>query len=408
MTLSPPDIAAIRSRFPSLAQDFAFFENAGGSQLPGVVIDAMTQFMRSDYVNIGGMYPASERATKVAREAHSFLNLMFNGVGLGHVAMGPSSTALLYMLANCIGETLSPGDEVIVSVANHECNVGPWVRLASRGVVVKWWGVHPTSGLSSIEELEALVTERTKVVAFPRTSNLLGDIVDVQAVSRAAHRVGAIVVADVVASASHEAMDVRAWECDFCVFSNYKVYGPHAAAMFGTTEAWAKLSGPNHFFIKPSGSAAKFELGCISYEACAGILALADYLRFLVGEPNAATNRALIEGGFGRMSELEKPLKTRLMTYLASRDDIKIWGSAEPEADRHPTISFVHKTKDSSELCRMICDRGFGIKSGHMYAYRLCESLGISTDTGVVRISAVHTNSMDEIERLIAVLDEVL
>lgn len=408
MTLTSPDVAAIRQQFPSLAQDFIFLENAGGSQVPIQVIEAMNSFLRTDYVQTGSPYPASQRTTQLAKDAHAFTNLMFNGEGLGYVAMGPSTTSLVYMLANCFSEVLQPGDEVIVSVANHESNAGPWYRLASRGVTVKWWGVDPHTGLSSISALEELVTERTKIVAFPRTCNLLGDIVDVKAVTEIAHRVGAKVVVDVVASASHEPINVRDWGCDFAVFSNYKIYGPHAAAMFGTYDAWGQLNGPNHFFVSTTGSAAKFELGCLSYEACAGILGLADYLKFLIGAPDHPTDRSLIEKSFGRMSELERPLRQRLVSYLANRDDLRLIGGTDPNVDRHPTISFVHKTKDSGDLCRSICDRGFGIKSGHMYAYRLCEAIGIAPDPGVVRISAVHTNSTEEIESLIECLEDVL
>ncbi len=408
MTLSHPSIAEIRAQFPGLRSDFAFLENAGGAHMPRQSLDRMREFVTTDYVQTGSPYPASQRTTQLAKDAHQFLNLLFNGDGIGHVAIGPSTTALIYMLANCMTPDLKPGDEVIISVANHESNIGPWARLERLGVKVVWWPVDPVTGLSDLTVLQGHINERTKVVAFSRTSNLIGDQIDVKRVTELAHRVGAVVVADVVAAASHEAMDVRVWGCDFAVLSNYKVYGPHTAAMFGRTEAWAKLDGPNHFFISPDGSAARFELGCLSYEGLAAIMGLGDYLKFLTGDPDAPVTRELISGAFRIMSELERPIRERFVTFLNERYDLRVIGQTDPTEDRHPTFSFVHSTKSSAEICQAVCDRGFGIKSGHMYAYRLCEALGIPTHDGVVRVSAVHYNSMDEIERLITVLQEVL
>lgn len=404
MTL--PSVSEIRAQFPALAQDFAFLENAGGSHLPLQVLEPMAQFARTDYVQTGSPYPASERTTQMLKDAHTYVNRLFNGEGIGHVAMGQSATALLYMLANCLSETMVPGDEVIVSVANHESNAGPWARLAKKGITVKWWGVDPQTGLSSIDDLRGLITDRTRVVAFPRTSNLVGDIQDVRAITEAAHSVGAVVVADAVASASHEPLDVRAWGCDFCAVSHYKIYGPHVGSMFGRTEAWARLDGPNHYFISAEGSASRFELGCQSYEGLTGILGLADYLGFILGEP-ANASRDQIERGFARMTELESDPKRTLLAYLSSHPDLRVLGTIDG-APRHPTFSFGHAHRDSAEIAQALCDRGFGVKSGHMYAYRLCEALGIEPSSGVVRISAVHYNSHQEIEALIATLDEVL
>lgn len=406
MIAAPPDVDAIRAAFPALRPDFAHLENAGGSQLPGVVIDAVARFMRESYVQTGGLYPDSVRATETAAEAHRIANLLMNGEGIGHVAMGQSTTALLHMLAGCWAARLVPGDEIVVSVANHESHIGPWVRLEKMGIRIVWWGVDPESGLSDPDELAQLLSPKTRLVAFPRTSNLVGDVQDVRRIADLAHSTGARVVVDAVASASHEPLDVAAWNADFCVVSHYKIYGPHMASLFGTVEAWAELDGPNHFFL-PDKGAYKFELGCLSYEGCAALVALPDYLRFLIGEPRALLGRELFERGFRRMSELELPLKHALIGGLRQFRDVRVLGETDPSL-RHPTVSFIHPRHDSTELCRRICEAGYGIKSGHMYAYRLCEALGIAPDPGVVRVSAVHTNTVREIEGFLQTIDDLL
>jgi len=396
----------IRAKFPALAGGFAFLENAGGSQVPDCVINAMTDFMRSSYVQTGAGYAASDRATEVATEAHRVVSLLFNGEGLGYPVLGPSTTALLFMLGTCIGRTLQPGDEVIVSVANHESNIAPWVRLAEKGVSIKWWGVDPETGTSNVSDLAQLITDRTRLIAFAMTSNLVGDIIDPAAVAQLARSVGAAVVVDCVAAASHQALDVAAWGVDFAVLSTYKVYGPHMAGLWGRREAWERLDGPNHFFISAGGSA-KFELGCLSYEGCAGIVALAEYLGFLA-EESGPLSRPVVESAFATMKAFENPVTDRLLSYFATRNDIRVIGERSRPELRHPTISFVHKTKSSPDIVRDVHRHPIGIRHGHMYAYRLCDALGVPTETGVVRISAVHTNTVDEIDRLARVLDEAL
>ncbi len=392
----------VRAQFPALKSGFGFFENAGGSQVPQCVIDAMTRFMQESYVQFGSSYEHSARCSKVARDARAFYNVLFNGGGLGDAAIGPSTTALTHMLAGCFRRALRPGDEVVVSVANHEANATPWAMLEREGMVVKFWGVDPKTGASSLDELQSLLSERTKIVAFPVTSNLLGDTMPVRQIADMAHRAGARVVVDAVAYASHQAMDVQAWDADFCVFSNYKVYGPHIAGMWGKREAWLELEGPNHVFIPRDQIPTKFELGCVSYEALAGVLALGEYLRFLAG--SSEVNRETVVNGFAQMKRLEEPVTRILLEFLNSREDVRLVGPTEFSSDRHPTISFAHQSKPSHEISAKVNERDFGIRHGHMYSLRLCEALGVAGDPGLVRVSAVHYNTPEEAHRLVQTL----
>jgi cysteine desulfurase family protein (TIGR01976 family) len=403
--ISPEQRRRIRSEFPALAGDTVFLENAGGSQVPATVADRVRDYMLTSYVQVGAGYPLSEAATRVVDDAHELVRLLLNGSD-GEVILGPSTSQLLRMLAGCYSKVLAPGDEIVVAEIGHEANVGPWKWLQRFGVELKWWRMDPATCESSLETLAELLSERTAIVAFPHVSNLLGGILDVEAITCLAHGAGARVVVDGVAYAPHRAMDVAAWDVDFYAYSTYKVYGPHMAALWASRDALAGLEGPNHFFIPAHEAPYKFELGGVCHEGCAGILGLGDYLAMLADlDDPAALDRAAAERAFEVMTACELPLQARLADWLLGRDDLRIIGPATGGPERVGTVSFVHHRKSSREITEVVDRSGIAIRHGHMYAYHLCEALGLDPDDGVVRVSLVHYNSAEEIERLIEVLD---
>ncbi len=426
-----PSITEIRAQFPALASSTIFLDNAGGSQLPRVVIDAMARYLAHDYAQLGGDYPESLRARATVQGAHTFLKTFVNsagpensGTGVGEVALAASTSILCHILAGCYADALAARggrNEIIVSTAGHESDVGPWMRLERRGFRIIPWHINPATMQMDLDALRAMLGPRTRLVAFPHVSNLLGEIVDVQSIARLAHAAGARVLVDGVAFAPHRAIDVRALECDFYVYSTYKVYGPHMAAMFGTHDAWAELTGPNHFFIDPSEVPYKFELGGVNHEGCAGILALGDYLRFLAGTPSAipsdpsqpsstpqTLDRSIVVDAFARMTALELPLQRRLIEFLRSRPGVRLIGPAHGEESRVSTISFTHARRSSREIALAANARGLALRYGHFYSLRLAEQLGLHPADGVVRASLVHYNTPGEVEQLIAFLDREL
>jgi cysteine desulfurase family protein (TIGR01976 family) len=398
----------IREQFPALAGETVYLENAGGSQVPAVVADRIRDYMLNSYVQVGAGYPLSQRATGVIDEAHDFVKLMMNGKD-GHVILGPSTSALLLMLAGCYAQILDEGAEIVVAQTGHEANVGPWKKLASLGLELRWWEMDKHSFQCPLSDLENLLSDRTALVAFPHVSNLLGEIVDIEAITKLVHEAGARVVVDGVAYAPHRAIDVSAWNVDWYAYSTYKVYGPHMAALWGREDALAELSGPNHFFVPEDEVPYKFEMGGPNHEGCAGISGLRDYLAFLVDlEEPTDLDRPAIENAFDIMTACELPLQARLIEYLRSRDDVRIVGPSDDGPSRVGTISFVHQSKTSAEITAAVDRSGIGIRHGHMYAYHLCEASGLEPEDGVVRTSLVHYNTMEEIERLIEVFEEVL
>lgn len=413
---NPPGPDDIRAQFPALAGPTIFLDNAGGSQLPSCVIDAIHRYLQESYAQLGGDYEPSRCAARTVQRAHDLANLFLNGTGLGHVVLGPSTTALCHLLAGAYADAhrarASARNEIVVATAGHEANIGPWMRLAARGFTVRPWPTQrDASGRwrPSLDTLRALLSERTRLVAMPHVSNILGEVWDVRAACDLARAAGARTIIDGVAYAPHHPPDVSAIGCDWYVYSTYKVFGPHMAALFGTREAFAELTGPNHYFIPDDAVPYKFELGGVNHEACAGLSALWEYCCFLArADPNADPARPVIERAFEVVAARELGLQARLLSYLNARDDLCIAGPASPDSSRVCTVSFTHESRAAGPVAREANAQGLGLRYGHFYSLRLIEELGLDPVDGVLRISLLHYNSDEDVARACEFLDHAL
>ncbi len=423
-----PTIQEIRSRFPALGRDTVYLDNAGGSQLPDLVIDAVREFLTTSFVSTGAAYPASVRSTETIRRAHEVVKYYLNaagpdggrvGQGIGEVILGSSSTALCYTLASAFADakaagTLGSRNEIIIGTFGHEANVGPWMKLANRGFIVKEWPVEidadgtPRPLLSTLKKL---LSSSTLLVAFPQVSNILGEIYDPKEITRICHEAGAQALVDGVAYAPHHAPDVAAFGCDWYVYSTYKVFGPHMAALFGRREVLEKLTGPNHYFIPRTNMPAKWEVGGCSSEGCSMINALWPYVCFMADTPQATTlplDSSIFKRAFGTMAKLEDTLMRRIVSFLSSHSSVEIIGPIAVDERRVCIASFTSKTRPSSEIAKAMNAQGFGIRSGSFYSPRLCEQLKIDPVEGVVRISLAHYNSIEEVDATLAALEKLI
>ena len=407
------DLDFVRSRFPALAGDWTFFDNAGGSQTLEPVTRRIVEYLHGSDVQHGASYAVSRLAEERVAAGVAAVAGYMGAPSPGSVIMGPSSSMLLRLLSESLRATLRPGDEIIVTNCDHEANIGPWRELAEHGATVKTWRIDPDSLALQAEDLEKLLTERTRLVAFTHCSNLLGGIHPVRQFADIIHAAGALVCVDGVAYAPHRSIDVEALDVDLYVFSGYKAYGPHVAAMYGRGELLRELPGTNHFFIDEGDVPYKFQPGGPNYELSYGMLGLADYL----GDFAEVHGRQELVGSVPESASFateliaahEEELAGRLLDFLETKSRVRVVGhSTADRALRVPTISFVHEGMRSNAIVEAVDPHKIGIRHGDFYARRLVEDLGLAEKGGVVRVSMVHYNTLSEVDRLIAALDPLL
>jgi len=403
------DGAFVRARFPALEQ-CAFLENAGGTRVPYSVIERVRAYMTETQVQPGADFAPSALAAERIARAHAQMAEMINAAP-EELMVGISTTMNVYLLAQALRPLLAPGDEVVVTDLDHEANNGAWRRLAEHGVVVREWRVARASAALDPADLEALLGACTRLVCFTACSNITGALHDVAAICAQAHAAGALACVDAVALAAHRALDVRALDCDFLLLSPYKLYGPHLGLLYGRREHLLAARGQNHYFFGEDEIPIKLNPGGPNHELTAGLSGIVDYFDALHGHHFPGSSAGL-RRRFAECFELfaahEERLAAPLVEFLRERPGVRIIGPESADRGvRVPTFSFVSERRAAAEVAAHCARRGVGIRSGDFYARRLIDALGLG-EQGVIRASMVHYNSAEEVERLIAALDEVL
>jgi cysteine desulfurase family protein (TIGR01976 family) len=405
------DLDFVRSHFPPLAGDWAFFENAGGTLVPRAVIERVSAYMTETQVQPGAPYAASALAAERIAESHRLMAEMINAEP-DEVAIGPSTTANVYVLAQALRPWFEPGDELIVTNLDHEANNGAWRRLEEFGVTVREWRVDGDSADLEIEALEVLLSERTRLVCFTHCSNITGSINDVARIVARVHEAGALACVDAVAYAPHRRLDVKALDVDFYLCSLYKIYGPHLALLYGKREHLRRARGQNHFFFAEDDIPQKLMPGGYNHELTAALSGITEYLDALhhhhFESPRNALHERLGEV-YGLIAAHEERLARGFLEFLDSKPQVRLVGRREADRERRvPTFSMVVEGRDSGELPPLLAAHKVAIDNGDFYAARLIRDLGLKEQGGVVRASMVHYNSEADLERLIRHLDQVL
>ncbi len=404
------DLGLVRSHFPALQGDWIFMDNAGGSQTLRGVTDRITEYLLTSDVQHGASYAVSQQAGRRVALATEAMATLVNAPHPQEIVMGPSATALFRTLSLCISRLWQPSDEVIVTNTDHEANVSPWTDLERMGFRVKTWRVNPETLRLDLEDLGQLMTEKTRLVAVTHTSNVLGTLNPIRQLADYVHERGALIAVDGVAHAPHRLVDVQALDVDFYVFSFYKVYGPHYALMYGRRDLLVEMPGLNHYFIDGEQVPYKFQPGNVNFELAYGVAGIADYLSEVARAHVHGSQLPLREEmdvAFDLFTQHEEKLAQRLLDYLNQRPKVRVIG--ERSADRHqrvPTISFVVEGLDSQALVERIDPYQIGIRFGDFYAKKLIHDLGLDAHNGVVRVSLVHYNTLEEVDRLIQAFEE--
>ncbi|WYZ42972.1 hypothetical protein EsH8_VI_000671 [Colletotrichum jinshuiense] len=395
------DIAAVRAKFPALAQDQVFFDNAGGSQTLETVIDTIRSYLSQTNVQLGASYEVGQRATLSYSKGYE-AGAKYINASPDEIVFGASTTQLFRNISHTL--SFNKGDEIIVSSVDHEANIASWVDLAARqDLELKWWkSTDATNPKLTVDNLRPLLSEKTRLVTLTHASNILGTIHDVASIATVVHKETpqGLVCVDGVAYAPHRPVDVKALGVDFYAFSWYKVYGPHTAMLYasrGVQDGHMRSLG--HFFNPHESLEGKLGLAGGSYELVSAIPRVLEYL----GTPDSEKWKGKIEQ--------ERLLQSTLLEYLNGRGDVTVYGETDAGTEcRVPTISFRVKGWGAKELVTAVeKESNFGFRWGHFYSYRLVkETLGLDPADGIVRVSMVHYNSFDEITGFVAALDMAL
>jgi len=407
----PLDLDFVRAQFPAFSSpvlsSHAFFENAGGSYPCLQVVDRLTRFYHDRKVQPYGPYPGAQAGGAEMDEARDRLAAMM-GVGREEVSFGPSTSANTYVLAQAVRTWLAGTDgAVVVTDQDHEANSGVWRRLAEAGIEVREWQIDRGTGSLDPEGLAALLADgKVRLVCFPHCSNVIAEINDVAAICAMAKAAGARTVVDGVSYAPHGFPDVAALGCDVYLFSAYKTYGPHQGIMVLREAFGFELPGQAHFFNHGTLYKRHTPAGPdhAQIAACAG---MADYIDALAARHGVTGDAAARNRGVhDLMRAQEEAVIQPLLDFLGARNDLRLLGPREA-ARRAPTVA-VELDRAAEPVSEELGRNGIACWAGDFYAVRPLQALGIDLEKGVLRMSAVHYTSADEVTRLIAALDRVL
>ena len=406
-----PDLPFIRAQFPAFDQPhlkgWAFFENAGGSYPCRQVVDRLMRFYTQNKVQPYYPYPASTRAGELMDEAYARM-AEYLGCDPLELHFGPSTTQNVYVLARALRPLWRDGDEIIVSCQDHEANGGAWRRLAERGLKVVEWHVDPVTGVLDPEVLGRLLTDRTRLVAYPHCSNVIGHVNPVREISAMARNRGAITVVDGVGWAPHEIPDVKYLGADVYMFSAYKTFGPHLGVMYTRRHLLEQMENQAHFF-KADSLRHKITPAGPDHAQVAAAAGMADYFDAIYhhhfdGESEPQQRRDALNRMF---REHETNLLKPLLAFLKGREDVRIVGPDTLE-NRAPIVSILPLEKPLDAVYKTLAKHKLMTGMGHFYAVRPLRDMKLPTDPGVIRLSFLHYTTPEEIRQLIKGLEEAL
>jgi cysteine desulfurase family protein (TIGR01976 family) len=390
-------INRVRACFPALEDGSIFFDNAAGAQSPKTVLEAVADHLLYRNVQRGGRYKQSQEVDQTIARGRQSVALLVNAWHPDEISFGMNATSFMRLISIAIGQTLKERPEVIVTDLDHEANIAVWLALERDGAKIVWWHFRD-DGLLHPEDLDQLLSARTRIVACTLASNAIGSIVDVAEVSRKAHDAGAEVFIDAVHYAPHGPIDVQAFGCDYLVCSGYKIFSPHMGFLWGRLAALNALPTFREDFI-PDTAPAKLEIGTYIYENVAGMDAAVRYLeelgRFL--DPATTSRRGALVTATEAIRDYEAQLSLAMLDVLASIG-ASVYGIGKDEISRRtPTLCFNLAGRSPAEVTERLAEQNIGVRDGHMYSPRLMKRLGLKQESGAVRASLVHYNTLEEI-----------
>lgn len=413
----PLNISAVRSQFPSLNRPDIFFDNPGGTQIAKPSLDRINQYLIECNANHAGAFSNSIASDAILDEAHRAMANFYNAAGPEEIVFGNNMTTLTLHISRSISRDWKEGDEIIVTRLDHDANATPWVLAAKdRGCKVTWVDFDVEDGTLKLDDLQKALERKPRLLAVGYASNSLGTINPVEEITRMAHEAGTLIYVDAVQYAPHGPIDVRKLGCDFLVSSAYKFFGPHAGILYGKRELLEKLYA---YKVRPATDElpGRFETGTQNHEGIAGVLGAIEYFQWigrefgnepLEGEMSQG-HRLDLKKGMLAIHAYEYELSRALLSALQAVPGLTIFGLSDVQRlnQRVATYSFRLKDLHPRQVAEQLAQHGIYVWDGNYYAINVTERLGLEDSGGMVRVGAVHYNTLEEVDRLKEILVKI-
>jgi cysteine desulfurase family protein (TIGR01976 family) len=414
------NLAAVRKQFPSLNPKAIFFDNPGGTQIAKQSLERINHYLLECNANHEGAFETSRQSDAILEEAHAAMADFLNAASPEEIVFGNNMTTLTLHISRSLARTLGPGDELLVTRLDHDANISPWLLVAKdRGCKVTWIDFDVEDGTLKLDEFEKAFARKPRLAAFGYASNALGTINPVYKITEMARAAGTLTYVDAVQYAPHGPIDVQALGVDFLTCSSYKFFGPHAGVLYGRRELLEELKA---YKVRPATDAipGKWETGTQNHEGIAGVLGAVEYLERLGKTYGSEQEEALGEKGYtGRRLELKKglmavrayefELSRALLKTLGRIPGLRLYGLSDTRRleERVPTFSFTLGDRHPRAVAEALGAENIYAWDGNYYALAVTERLGVEESGGMVRVGAVHYNTLEEVERLGEVLARI-
>ncbi len=401
------DNVEFRKDFPILAQTMngqplVYLDNGATTQKPEHVVRALCGYYGGCNANPHrGAYELSVKATEIYEQARVRVQRFINAARPEEIIFTKNATEALNLVAYSYGlNFIQPGDEIVISVAEHHSNLVPWQQVArQRGAKLKYIYLEEDGNLSE-EDIETKITEKTKIVAVTHVSNVLGLVNDVRRVADKAHGVGAVCVVDGAQSAAHMQVDVQQLGADFFAFSGHKLLSPMGiGVLYGRKKLLEKMppflmGGDMIEYVEEQDTTfaelpAKFEAGTQNVGGAAGLTAAIDYLEWFT---------------FARIEQIEKDLLNYALHRLRELPFIELYGCDTRRNNKTGIITFNVRDVHPHDVATILDARGVAIRAGHHCAQPLMRYLG---QNATCRASFYLYNTREDIDRWIEALQQV-
>jgi cysteine desulfurase family protein (TIGR01976 family) len=391
-------IDQVRSRFPALNRldadkQVIFFDGPGGTQMSDYALESMYRYIRNGMANLHGTFCTSIATDSILDEAREAVSDLL-GCQSNEVAFGANMTTLAFSIARSLASFIEEGDEIVVTELDHRANVDPWITLAKdRGAIVKFIKLDPNNFTLQLDELETIITKKTKLVAVGMSSNVTGTVTDVKAVTAKAKEMGAIVIIDAVHAVPHLPIDIREIGCDILLCSAYKFFGPHVGIAVVREVLFEKLPV---YKLQPAPTEIpyKLETGTQNHEGIAGVIGA---IRFIEDLGNGATRRERLLAGMAAIEEYEKEISEDIESFLKGLPGVRLFRA--PSGYKTPTFAFTIENQNSRDVTSWLAkEYNMCVADGDFYASTMASILGIHEVGGWVRIGLAPYNTKEEVQ----------